>query len=248
MNLSSWLHELQYESDIALRSYLYFGVKDSFLIVDTDATVPSYDCPNYITLSSGDSYAFVAKLIGTELQEGKYVYASVKPHCIHATGAVSKAEGKFKPITDCKRPLGDSINNFMTQTCNTFSYKSADDVSDYLYRGCYMATVDISSAYRSISIHPSQWTYQGVRWNIQGLPTLLFDTRVCFGVKNPPYLFTQVSNCVTRCMNRRWFFRIINYLDDFMVIGDSFESCQHAQIGLLISLGFEVSWKRCTSP
>ena len=46
-------------------------------------------------------------------------------------------------------------------------------------------------------------------------------------------------------------YRIINYLDDFIVISDTFESCQQVQselIHLLISLGFSISWKKCTSP
>ena len=45
-------------------------------------------------------------------------------------------------------------------------------------------------------------------------------------------------------------YRIINYLDDFIVILDTFESCQQVQselIHLLISLGFIISWKKCTS-
>ena len=32
-------------------------------------------------------------------------------------------------------------------TCDTFSYKSVDDVCELMYPGCYMASVDISSAY-----------------------------------------------------------------------------------------------------
>ena len=50
-----------------------------------------------------------------------------------------------------------------------------------------MASIDISSAYRSISILPSQWKYQGVRWIIDGSPERLFDVRVCFGAGNSPY-------------------------------------------------------------
>ena len=251
MNLSTWEYELTFENDHLLRDYLYYGIRDGFLIVDPTSVVPTYDCPNYITPSSGESYTFVDKLIHQELLDHKYVLADYKPNCIHSIGAVPKPDGKFRPITDCRRPLGLSINNYMSSTCQTFSYKSVDHVCDTLYRGCFMATVDIGSAYRSLSIHPDNWTYQGVRWVLDGQETLLFDVRICFGARNSPYLFTQVSNFVTRCMFRRGFHGIVNYLDDFLVVAESYESCQIAQmtlISLLISLGFEIAWKKCSSP
>ena len=52
-------------------------------------------------------------------------------------------------------------------------------------------------------------------------------------------------------MQRRDYTKVVNYFDDFIVIGDSIDSCQDAQatlINLLISLGFYISWKKCTSP
>ena len=251
MNIARWEHELSYESDQCLRDYLYYGVRDGFIIVDPDADVPTYDCPNYIAPDSGESYTFVDKLISQEFLDYKYVRAPVKLHCIHSIGTVPKADGKFRPITDCKRPLGASINNYMSKTCETFSYKSVDDVCNLIYPGCYMASVDISSAYRSVSIHPSQWKYQGVRWIMSGSEELLFDVRICFGVRTAPFLFTQISNFITRCMARRGYYHVINYLDDFLIVGDSYSSCQQAQvtlISILISLGFEIAWKKCSSP
>ena len=247
----AWCHELSFENDGPLHDYLFYGIKDGFIIVDTESVVPSYDCPNYIPPDSGAAFDFVNNLIHTELDQGKYIIADAKPHCIHSIGAVPKSDGKFRPITDCKRPLGLSINNFMNSTCETFSYNSVDSVCDMMYEGCFMATVDIASAYRSITINPSQWSLQGIRWFIDGSETLLLDTRICFGGKNSPYLFTQVSNFISRCMARRGLPDVINYLDDFIVVADTFDSCQRAQltlINLLITLGFEIAWKKCTSP
>ena len=251
MNLESWTHELSYEIDAPLRNYLFYGIKDGFTIVDPEADVPSYDSPNYISSTSGPAFEFMNNLLRTELHQGKYIRTDSIPHCIHALGAIPKPDGKYRPITDCRRPLGSSINNYMNLTCETFSYNSVDDVCSQLQQGCYMATIDISSAYRSISINPKQWTYQGIRWNFDGSETLMMDTRICFGGKNSPYLFTQISNFVTRCMIRRGFPNVINYLDDFMVFGNTWEECQIAQltlIDLLISLGFEIAWKKTTSP
>ena len=52
-------------------------------------------------------------------------------------------------------------------------------------------------------------------------------------------------------MARRGYTKVTNYLDDLIVIGDTFESCQWVQkelIHLLISLSFHISLKKCSSP
>ena len=48
MCLASWEHELAFESDVHLRDYIYYGVRDGFIIVDLDASVPTYHCPIYV--------------------------------------------------------------------------------------------------------------------------------------------------------------------------------------------------------
>lgn len=114
-----------------------------------------------------------------------------------------------------------------------------------------MASVDINNAYRSIMVHPSQWGYQGISWVIDGVPTYLMDTHICFGLRCAPYLFTQVSNFVLRCLQRRGFTRCVVYLDDFLVLGQTKKECQEAQnclIEILRSLGFGISWSKCASP
>ena len=58
---------------------------------------------------------------------------------------------------------------------NHFSYNSVDDVVELLYPGAYMAMVDTASAYRSISLEPSQWVYQGLSWSIDDAPVYLKD-------------------------------------------------------------------------
>lgn len=52
-------------------------------------------------------------------------------------------------------------------------------------------------------------------------------------------------------MNRRGILKIFAYLDDYILLDDSFEGCASAQltlIKLLHSLGFTIAWKKCTSP
>ena len=67
------------------------------------------------------------------------------------------------------------------------------------------------------------------------------DNRLCFGL----------SNAIVRMMVRRGFRAVVNYLDDFLIIGSTKEECQRGLvtlINLLHFLGFNVSWCRVVSP
>lgn len=55
---------------------------------------------------------------------------------------------------------------------------------------------------------------------------------------------------MSNCMKRKGI-TLVHYIDDFWVYGDTFASCQKAQIELIVCLGrlgFNISWKKCTSP
>lgn len=251
LNIPGWRYELQHENDLSLRQYLSWGVEHGFYIVDVDAKIAPYENKNYNSVLIGEPHKFVDNLIKAELDQGKYVMAKDKPWCIHSIGAVPKKAGGWRPITDCKRPIGASINSFMTTTYKEFCYTTVDNVIDLIQPGWYMASVDISAAYRSILIHPSQWKYQGVAWPIGGVNRYMYDTHICFGLRCAPYLFTQVSNFVLRCLHRRGFTSSLVYLDDFLVLGRDRQECSDAQItliGILRSLGFYIAWKKCVTP
>lgn len=251
MNLGSWCYELSFESDSALRSYLYNGILSGFQIVDKDVSIEPYFCRNYRSVLVEPCHSFLHSLIVSELAQDRFVLADEQPVCVHALGAVAKSSGGFRPVTDCRRPLGMSINNFMDQTHQYFSYNSVDLVASLMSQDCFMATLDISSAYRSVHIHPAHWKYHGIAWDIEGSFRFLYDVRLSFGLKCAPFVFTQISNFVVRCLHRRGITRLVNYLDDYILFGDSFESCQFAQsvlVSVLVSLGFFISWGKCTSP
>lgn len=121
----------------------------------------------------------------------------------------------------------------------------------YFFRDCFSATIDIASAYRSISVNPSHWNLQGVRWKVGGDDVFLLDTRLCFGLKCAPFIFNQISVFLVRCLMRRGFFGVSNYLDDFLCVDNSFERSQYMQrifVHLLHFLGFNISWHKCSSP
>ena len=251
MNLSTWDYYLAFEPDDNIRSFLHTGIYYGFDIIDDDAEIPEYHCDNYFSVCSGPAHDYISDIILQEIIEGKYVRADFVPHCVHSLGAVPKGDASYRPITDCKRPLGVSINNFMLTTCDLFSYSSVDQVAENMTPGCYMASVDIAAAYRSISVNPAHWTFQGISWPINDIDEYLIDCRLCFGLRCAPFIFTRISDFVAKTMDRLGFKCVINYLDDFLVFGSTFQDCQLAQtmlITLLGQLGFYVSWKKCSAP
>lgn len=165
--------------DKDLAKYLSEGIHEGFTIVDECANVNSYDCDNYRSVVYGDSAMCIDSLIMTEFLQEKFILADYKPACMHALGAVRKKSGCYRPITDCKRPLLHSINNYMQTTFQPFKYLSSDNVCELMNPGCFMATVDISSAYRMVAINPKNWKYQGISWKIEGVTRYYYDTRLC---------------------------------------------------------------------
>lgn len=250
-NIPAWEHELSFENDFPLKAYIEYAVKNGVLIVDNYADVPSYECKNYLSATTDPAFTFLNDLVHKELKQNRLILSDQPPHCIHAMGAVPKKGGGWRPITDCRRPLGYSINNYMQTTFKEFSFSTVDEVCRLVTHGCYMATVDIDSAYRTVTVSPSHWKYQGLRWPVNGHDAYIMDTSLCFGLKCAPYAFNQFSNFVKRCLQRRGFVSVISYLDDYWVTGSSFEECQTVQmtlIEILGSLGFLVSFKKCSTP
>ena len=251
MNLLCWEYYLNHELDDTTYNYLLNGIKYGFAIVDSDVEIEPYRCTNYKSVLSGEAHDYVNDLILKEISQGKYIRANTAPCCVHALGAVTKSDGSYRPITDCKRPLGLSINNYMDETFHQFTYCTVDQVADNMSQDCFMATVDISAVYRSVPILPDHWTYQAINWELNGDLCDLFDTHLCFGLRCAPYIFTMISDFISRTMSRLGYKHVINYIDDFLVYGSTYQECQETQtvlIHLLGQLGFYVSWKKCTSP
>ena len=160
--------------------------------------VDAYECVNYSSITEGEGYIQMSDCIAKELKMGKICICTSKPKCIHALGALFKADGKIRPITDCKRPLHRLINNTMETACYAFSYSNIDDVCIFLEKDDYLCVVDIDNAYRSINIYPSHVPFQAFSWiDSQGKKTVYQDHCLCFGIKSAPYIFTQSLRWVT---------------------------------------------------
>ena len=233
-------------------SFIFQGISQGFRIVD-DEYSGSYYCPNYQSILTEDSKAEMNKIISEELNHDKVSLAKDIPICIHAVGAIKKSDGSIRPITDCKRPLGQSINNYIESVCEDFTYISLDDVCLYMTPGCYFSVLDIKSAYRSVNIFPDHRRYQGFLWDVNGygIEQTLVDNCLCFGLKSAPYLYTQITEFIMRTISRLGYPGVFGYLDDFIVVSLTEVECKKVMsvlIDMLQMMGFVVAWKKVVIP
>ena len=231
---------------------IWNGLCDGFKIVD-EGCDPTYDCENYLSISTGPFRKEMSALLLAELSEGKVSKCIDKPKCIHSMGAVSKSDGRLRPITDCSMPDNISVNNFMSTTCEDFKYKTVNDVTASLVQGDFMCVVDIASAYRSVPIFPLHSHLQGMRWDFDNGDgeVYLRENRLCFGLKCAPFIFSMLSDLVVDISMYNGVDRIVNYLDDFIISASTSDECvlgQSILLGILRHLGFSVSWKKVSSP
>jgi hypothetical protein len=79
----------------------------------------------------------------------------------------------------------------------------------------------------------------------------MYDAKLPFGHARSPKIFQQLSASVCSIMKCTYKVTCIAYLDDFLVIADSFSKCQRG-IRLLIhtlrELGFNISWNKIEGP
>lgn len=139
----------------------------------------------------------------------------------------------------------------MTTTCGKFTYTTIDEISDSLKGGEFMAVIDIQSAYCSVNVCPAHREFQGFCWDYNGNSRYFTDNCLCFGLRCAPFIFTQITEFLLRCMNRRGYSRVFGYIDDFLIIGASREECQHGLevfLRLLRELGFNIAWEKLEEP
>ena len=232
------------------RLFLWQGLMNGFKIVD-DGCDASYVCKNYDSITGDEFKEEMSALLIAELADHKVSRLDSQPQCVHALGAVKKSNGKLRPITDCSRPEGASINNFMDSTFKSFSYNSVETAVQVLDPQDYMSVVDISAAYRSVSVHASHTKFQGFTWDFGHGEGTFRDNRLCFGLRCAPNIFDALSSFVVKIANSLGAPRVINYLDDFLVIAHTETECLAARellTSVISLLGFEVSWKKVTAP
>lgn len=228
---------------------LFAGIVDGFDLVSSD--VEPYECHNYTSVTDPPNNALMSEILTKELANGFVSLADTKPVCVHALGAVPKQGGGIRPITDCSRPQGCSVNDHMQGLTKDFSMKSVDDVSNLLLEGDYMCVLDIQSAYRAVPINPDHRRYQGFSWRWEGEARYFTDNRMCFGLRCAPYYFHLISQFIYYIFATGFGLKAVNYADDFLIMSGSYNQSlvdQSCAVSAIRYLGFSVAWAKLSPP
>ena len=231
------------------------GIIHGFDLIDQNVdkeNIKEVEVENYRSAICKETRHKVEAQIITEIKEGNYVTTHRKPHIISALGAVPKSHSSdIRLIHDCSRPIDSSLNDYAT--IDKAKYQSIDDAVKLSSKNCYFAKIDLKSAYRSVNIHPSNYNFTGLKWKFSGdkEDTYLFDSKLPFGARKSPFIFHRLTQSVRRMMLRRGFEKIIVYLDDFLIISETFEECKlvlTTLLKLLRELGFYINWSKVVDP
>ena len=119
-----------------------------------------------------------------------------------------------------------------------FKMDSLSTVIKLVSRDCYMASVDLKDAYYSVPIAVHHQKYLKFFWK---------DNLYCYqalpnGLACAPRLFTKLCKPIYSRL-RKMGHTIVGYIDDSLLVADSFESCQtsvNETLRLFESLGFVI--------
>lgn len=235
--------------DPTIHYEMFDGIRDGFKVIDTD--IHPYECSNYNSILSPDNKPLMDQLVRRELAEGFISRSVSKPECVHAMGAVPKGPNAIRPITDCSRPLGQSVNDHSLTLAKKFRYHTIQDVVDQLSPASFLSVIDIQAAYRAVPIAPGHRKFLGFSWDLGEGKEYYTDNRLCFGMTTGPFYFNSISTFVAEALWYCFGVRIIHYLDDYLVISPSFQETlqgQLATIKFLRFLGFHVAWRKISPP
>ena len=246
---TAWLDELP--ADHPDRDYLLEGIQNGFHIVHPTEITEAAEVENYKSATDPLYRDKVEEQIFTELENGRYQLVDEKPTIISALGAIPKRNSdKVRLIHDASRPQGSALNDFAPH--ERFSYQSIQDAVDLTKPGYYYAKVDLANAYRSVRIHPSNYSATGLKWTFAGesKPRWMIDRSLPFGARASPFHFNKLSQAVRDMMQRRGF-QVVAYLDDFLIVAPTYATCLaglNTLISLLRKLGFHINYSKVEGP
>jgi hypothetical protein len=152
---------------------------------------------------------------------------------------------KVRVVHDLSRPVGTSTNLGMSiEHC---SLPKVRDAFDLLRSKWFQVKVDLTSAYRSVPVHPDHWAHQCMEWDGTGFA----DLSLPFGERSAIPLFDRLTQAIIRKLRSKGIPAALGYIDDFWVFAETAAECLRAYnrlIELLLDLGFVVNRIECVPP
>ena len=134
---------------------------------------------------------------------------------------VQKDSGSWRPIIDLS-----TLNTFIVS--QRFHMETPQSVLRSIRQGDWMISLDLQDAYLQVPIHPESRRY--LRFTMRGVP---YQFRVlCFGLTTAPQVFTRLIAPVSAILHR-YGIRMLRYLDDWLILAESRDTCIQARDRLL---------------
>lgn len=158
-------------------------------------------------------------------------------------------EGQFlSPVFTVAKPNGSHRFILNLKELNKFISVSHFKMEDYrtalklLNKNDFMSTIDLKDAYFLISVDKDDRKRLRFKWKSQ-----LYEFNVLpFGICTAPFVYTKLLKPVLECLRSSGFLSV-NYLDDFLCIGKSYDDCLtnvNTTKSVLESLGFVINYKK----
>ena len=225
INIDRLEQELRSHPDREFVNELITGLRYGFDTGIQRLPTKSYTCKNL--LSATRNPEVVSDLLSTEVKNG-YVIGpfSEPPFEIYRINPLGIAERKYshkkRLIVDLSAPHNidthQSLNSLIDKSEYSVKYTRIDDAIDVIKRfgvGSVMNKTDVVSAFKLLPIRVDLWRFHGVKW--QG--KFYFWTRLCFGSRSSPKLFTMLSEAIHFIATNNYGIRELLYLlDDFLTI------------------------------
>lgn len=155
------------------------------------------------------------------IQLSKLIEKGVIRKCSPAQGqfissifTVPKPDGSCRLIVNLK-----NLNKFIR--VDHFKLEDIKLVSHLLTDGCFMATLDLTDAFYMIHICDEDTKF--LRFYF--LDDLYEFTCLPFGLCTAPYIFTKIMKPVLLFFRLYFKINLVLYLDDFLILGLSYEEC-----------------------
>ena len=153
---------------------------------------------------------------------------------------VPKKNGKRRPVINLRW-----VNGHLHR--KHFKMSTMKDVKAALTKGCYMASVDLTDCFWGLPVAEKDQRFLSFRWRGQN-----YSFRVLpFGLAPSPYYITKLYRHLVADLQSKGH-RVIIYIDDILILGDSASECERSVAVLLDALenlGARVNYgKSCLKP
>ena len=248
-----WEQYLRSHPDQRFAAFLRRGLSEGFRIgFNSGSSLRSAKGNMASVLTNPET---VSKYIDEEVAAGRLVPVLAPSGVqISPIGIIPKSSqpGKFRLIVDLSAPQGACVNEGVTSELCSLRYASVDKAVDLIRqmgKGCFMAKLDLQSAYRQVPVHPVDQPLLCIKINQE---RVYADRALPFGLRSAPKLFTAVADGLSWALMCEGVRVFLHYLDDFFFCYHPPAALCAAQLNSAITvcenLGFPVAPKKVEGP